>query len=193
VRTGVPLPETLAEELAAQAGDDEFAATAAAVWRCRGLLEDGAAEEHFARALRLHERVGEEFGAARTALCYGERLRRAGRRVDAREQLRRALAAFERAGAEPWVRRATAELRAAGETRGPAARDAAEALTPQELQIALVVGGGATNREAAAALFLSAKTIEMHLSRIYRKLGIRSRAELAARVARHEVEPVAAR
>src|SRR5262249_31447560 len=92
-----------------------------------------------------------------TRLLYGERLRRAGRRSDARIQLRGALDAFDQLGAEPWAARSAQELRASGGTvrTDPAAR---EELTPQELQVALVVAEGATTREAAARLFLSPKT-----------------------------------
>ena len=118
------------------------------------------------------------FERARTELCYGERLRRARRRAEARGQLHAALETFERLGAQPWANRARNELRATGET---ARRDrtASDELTLQELQVALRVAQGATNREAAAALFLSPKTVEAHLSRIYSKLRVRSRTELA--------------
>ena len=91
-----------------------------------------------------------------------------------------ALAVFERLGAEPWAERARGELRATGGPTGSAAPAiATDELTAQELQIALQVAQGRTNREVAAALFLSAKTIEYHLGSIYRKLGIRRRGELA--------------
>jgi DNA-binding CsgD family transcriptional regulator len=147
--------------------------------RCRGLLaEADRAERHFEEALALHERVESPFALARTRLCYGERLRRAGRRVEAREQLRRALETFERVGAGPWAERARGELRASGETLRRREPFEAEELTPQELQIALQVAEGKTNKEVGAALFLSHKTVEFHLSRIYRKLDIHSRAEL---------------
>ena len=118
------------------------------------------------------------FEAARTQLAYGERLRRSGRRIDAREQLRAALVVFERLGAAPWAERARAELRASGERlrrRDPATRDE---LTPQEVQIAMVVIEGKTNREVGAQLFLSPKTVEWHLGNIYRKLAVRSRSQL---------------
>ena len=158
--------------------------TAALAWRCRGLL---AGEEEFdaafGEALRLHGLAGAVLAEARTALLYGERLRRAGRRVDARVQLHAALETFERLGAGAWAARAEGELRASGEALRRRDAEPAERLTPQELQIALVVAGGATNREAGAALFLSPKTIEAHLGRIYRKLAIRSRTELARLVA----------
>jgi DNA-binding NarL/FixJ family response regulator len=119
------------------------------------------------------------FERARTELCLGERLRRARQRTLARTHLHRALTGFERLGAAPWAQRARAELRATGETvrRGG---DHAGQLTPQELQVALVVSRGASNHEAAATLFISQKTVEYHLSNIYRKTNIRSRADLAS-------------
>jgi DNA-binding NarL/FixJ family response regulator len=118
------------------------------------------------------------FERARTQLCYGERLRRARRRADARRHLHDALDTFTRRGAQPRADRVRTELRATGSTVGRSA-DALPRLTPQELQVALVVARGATNHEAAATLFLSQKTIEYHLSNIYRKTNIRSRADLA--------------
>src|SRR5207249_8897288 len=111
------------------------------------------------------------------------RLRRARRRIDARVPLRAALACFERLGADPWAVRARIELVATGETVRSSEAARTDELTPQELEIARLVAGGATNREAATALHLSPKTIEAHLSRIYRKLRIRSRTELARRLA----------
>jgi DNA-binding CsgD family transcriptional regulator len=147
--------------------------------RCRALVAEASAfEGPFERALALHAVAGNPFEEARTRLSYGERLRRNGRRIDAREQLRSSLAVFERLGAEPWAERARAELRATGERlrRGdPATRDE---LTPQEVQIALVVAEGKTNREVGAQLFVSPKTVEWHLGNIYRKLGVGSRTQL---------------
>jgi DNA-binding CsgD family transcriptional regulator len=142
------------------------------------LAADDAFDDAFANAVSLHEWIGDRLAAARARLCWGERLRRAGRRADAREQLRASLAAFEELGARAWADRAGAELRATGETiRRRVAWDDRE-LTPQELQIAAHVAEGRTNREVGAALFLSHKTVESHLARVYRKLGIHSRAEL---------------
>jgi DNA-binding CsgD family transcriptional regulator len=156
--------------------------------RCRGLLADGDGfESHFLLALDLHAQAENPFALARTRLCYGERLRRAGRRVDAREQLRAALETFDRVGARPWAERARGELRTTGEKLRRREPHEAEELTPQELQIALQVAEGRSNKEAGAALFLSHKTIEFHLSRIYRKLGIHSRAELIRRFASEHV------
>ena len=116
---------------------------------------------------------------ARARLAYGERLRRAGRRVDAREQLSDALSTFEGVGAAPWAGQARRQLQASGATLRRRDPNAADVLTPQELQVALYVADGRTNREVAASLFISPKTVELHLSRIYRKLGVRSRTELA--------------
>ena len=165
------------ERLASQSG---LASQLAASCRCRGLL---ASNEEFEATLRAGlvqcDRVPRPFERARIELCLGERLRRARRRVDARKHLRSSIALFQQLGAAPWVEKARSELRASGETirlREPASRDV---LTPQELKVALVVAEGLSNREAATALFLSPKTIEAHLGRVYRKLGIRSRSELA--------------
>ncbi len=151
--------------------------------RSQGLLaEADAMDEPFARALRLHAQTPDTFELARTRLCYGERLRRAKRRMQAREQLRAAFEAFSDLGAATWAQLARLELRATGET---VRRDASAlyALTPQELRIAMVLAEGRTTREAAAQLFLSPKTIEYHLRSAYRKLGISSRDELAKALA----------
>ncbi|NUW32694.1 AAA family ATPase [Nonomuraea sp. SMC257] len=142
--------------------------------RCRALA--GGDDELFEEALRLH---GEPFEGARTALLYGERLRRAGRPGQARAHLRAAMEAFQRLGAEPWARRAHGELRAAGETAARPESDALAALTPQELRIARLVAAGASSKEVAAQLFLSPRTVEYHLYKVYPKLGITSRTELA--------------
>ena len=160
---------------------------AAAACRYRGLLAEGQeeAEGFFHRALELHDGRPEPFDRARTELCYGERLRRDGRRVQARSHLRAALSTFDRLGAGPWAERARRELAATGVRARRRVPETGNELTAQELQVALIVASGASNREAAAALFLSTKTIEFHLARIYRKLGLRTRTELAAYVVRH--------
>ena len=113
---------------------------------------------------------------------HGERLRRIGQRVGARGELRAALEAFERLEATPWVEPPGQSCaRAASGCDG--ARESHDELTPQELQVALQVAEGKTNKEVAAAMFLSPKTIEFHLARIFRKLGVSSRTELARRIA----------
>ena len=134
---------------------------------------------HFDEALGLHAQTPDVFETARTRLAYGARLRRSGQRVRAREQLREAIELFDDLGAEPWSSLARAELEATGETARKRDPSTLDQLTPQEVQIALLLAGGSTTREAAAAMFLSPKTIEYHLRNVYRKLGIHSREELA--------------
>jgi DNA-binding CsgD family transcriptional regulator len=152
------------------------------------LAPDDDFERAFTEAFAVHTRSDDVWSAGRTRLAYGERLRRVGRKVDARAELRLALQTFEDQGAEVWAERARSELRASGETlRRRRAREERE-LTPQELQIVLHVARGMTNREVGAALFLSHKTIEFHLGRVYRKLGMSSRAELISRFAREAAE-----
>jgi ATP/maltotriose-dependent transcriptional regulator MalT len=147
--------------------------------RCRGLLSAGAAaERHFAEALSLHAQTQRTFDRARTQLAYGEHLRRSRRRLAAREQLRAALDGFERLGAGPWAERAATEVRATGEHARKRDYGTIDQLTPQELQIVRFVGEGASNKEVGAQLFLSPRTIDYHLRRIFIKLGISSRAEL---------------
>jgi DNA-binding CsgD family transcriptional regulator len=136
-------------------------------------------EPSFQQAIELHERTPDRFESARTRLAYGERLRRARNRVRAREQLRAALETFERLDSPTWAERARAELAATGETVRRRDPSSVEELTPQELQIAMLLSAGRTTREAAAAVFLSPKTVEYHLRHVYLKLGINSRGELA--------------
>jgi DNA-binding CsgD family transcriptional regulator len=177
-REGAQRTLAVLERQARQSGLPTATAVAS---RYRGLLtdDDAKAERLFLRALELHERLPTPFDRARTELCFGERLRRGRRRREARVQLRSALATFDRLGAAPWSERARRELAASGERTRRRAADTRDELTPQELQVAIAVAEGATNREAAAQLFVSPKTIETHLSHIYRKLGVRSRTELA--------------
>jgi DNA-binding NarL/FixJ family response regulator len=156
--------------------------SAARAERCRGIVAASDFDTHFLEAIALHERGDVVFQHARTHLVYGERLRRAQRRRDARVQLRAAAEIFDRLDARPWAERARAELRASGETLASGG-DGTEQLTPQELQIALLVTEGRTNAEVGRALFLSTRTVEFHLSRAYRKLGVASRIELTRRLA----------
>jgi tetratricopeptide (TPR) repeat protein len=169
------------DDVSSPSGEDVPVRTAwleAMTWRCRALL--APREEmlpFFERALAAHDRCEMPFERARTLLALGERLRRGRQRSQARTHLRKALEIFERLDANAWSARARAELAATGETVGRGTGIAAN-LTPQELQVAMVVAGGASNQEAAAALFLSQKTIEYHLSNIYRKMSLHSRADL---------------
>jgi DNA-binding CsgD family transcriptional regulator len=154
-------------------------ALAIAARLCGYLAGDAELDHHFGEALRPRDAdAASPFERARTQLLYGERLRRARRRIDAREQLRAAVEAFDELGAKPWAERARRELGASGISIPRRDPTAPEKLTPQELQIALHVTEGKTNKEVAAALFLSTKTIEFHLTRVYRKLELHSRGEL---------------
>jgi DNA-binding CsgD family transcriptional regulator len=155
-----------------------------AAWAEALVVVDRQYEEVFAAAMAALEPLASEhsFERARLRLNWGERLRRSGRRIDARGHLRAAHDVFELLGAEPWAERARAELRAGGETarrRNPSSLDE---LTPQELHVLREIAAGATYRQAAQNLFLSPKTIEYHLHKIYRKLDVQSRQELVARL-----------
>jgi DNA-binding NarL/FixJ family response regulator len=142
------------------------------------LAQNGDAVTEFDHATRLGAGSNRPFDAARTKLLYGEFLRRHRRRADSREYLRAALEEFEELGAAAWAERARAELRASGETARKRDPSTIAQLTPQELQIARLVSDGFSNKEAAAQLFLSPRTIDYHLRKVFMKLGISSRAEL---------------
>jgi DNA-binding CsgD family transcriptional regulator len=163
----------------AAATGSEWAKITAA--RCRGLLQDtprrGVAQ--LEEAVTKAETSASAFEQARARLCLGETLRRARRRSDARPQLERAHAAFESLGARPWAERAVAELHATGLTALPRRTPVHVRLTPQELRVAMQVAEGLSNKEVATRLFLSPKTIEVHLGHIYDKLGVHSRTTLA--------------
>lgn len=174
----------------ALAAERRWALAAAA--RCAALLAgDDEIDERFRAALDLAEQNASAFERARTELCYGERLRRSNRRKEARAHLRTAVGIFDEAGAAPWAERARAELRATGVTVKRRDPSAPERLTPQELQIALLVADGRTNREVAGTMFVSRKTVEYHLTHIYRKLDIHSRAELTRLFAASRAAPAA--
>ena len=152
---------------------------AALAARTRALLADGmAADELFRQALATHAATDRPLDQARTALLYGEHLRRGRRRADARQPLRAALDTFEHLGARRWAERARAELRATGQTARLHGPGALGQLTPQEMQVARAVSHGATSRQAAAQLFISPRTVDHHLRNVFRKLGITSRGEL---------------
>jgi DNA-binding CsgD family transcriptional regulator len=143
------------------------------------LAEENDAEAHFQQALALHAGSPRVFDRARTQLAYGEYLRRARRRVDAREHLRAALATFEDLQAKPWADRASQELRASGETIRRRDVSTTSDLTPTELQVAQLVRQGMSNREVASQLFVSPRTIDFHLRNVFAKTGVTSRMELA--------------
>ncbi len=148
--------------------------------RCHALLANDTADEHFEEAIRLHRASGTALELAKTELLYGNRLRRRRKPKAAREHLRDAVLIFQSYQADHWVARARAELRAAGDTTGEP-KDRPE-LTGQQTRIARLVAEGATNREIAARLFLSHRTVEHHLRNIFARLGVRSRVELARRL-----------
>ncbi|HEX5428179.1 MAG TPA: helix-turn-helix transcriptional regulator, partial [Pedococcus sp.] len=155
-------------------------AATALVEHGRALLADGAeAEQHFERSLVAHADSPRTPDRARTELAYGEWLRRHRRRVDAREHLRAALAVHEELGATPMAERAAQELRASGETARRRDVSTATDLTAQERQVAALVQQGLSNKDAAARLFVSPRTIDFHLRNVFTKLGVTSRGELA--------------
>jgi hypothetical protein len=141
------------------------------------LAPDDEAAGLFRKAL-LVTPPGVPFGHARVQLAYGTWLRRRRRRSDARIHLRSASEIFDTLGAIPWTKRAQSELRASGETRRRRTPDCRDDLSPQERQVTQLVAEGLTNREIAARLFLSHRTVSSHLYRIFRKLDISSRSEL---------------
>jgi DNA-binding CsgD family transcriptional regulator len=153
--------------------------------RAQGLVDtEDSFDRHFSAALRFHKLAHRPFETARTQLRFGQRLRRGRARATARVQLRAAWEAFSGLGADCWADQTHAELLATGERLPDRARSGADLLTPQELQVARTVRDGASNRQAAERLFLSPKTVEYHLSHVYRKLDIASRADLAAALIR---------
>jgi DNA-binding CsgD family transcriptional regulator len=170
---------TLAEfEATAERTGRRWALAAAA--RCRGLLATpDTTDAVFDEAHRRVAALPSPFERARTELCWGERLRRDGRRVEARRHLHDAHQRFEALGAVPWAEKAARELRSSGgrARRGPRARTAE--LTAQQAQIATMVAEGRTNKSIANSLFLSPRTIEFHLSQVYRKLDVDNRTQLA--------------
>ncbi|MFD1544193.1 AAA family ATPase [Nonomuraea guangzhouensis] len=182
-------------EAAVRAGRDDLAVRAAAgfegwavvvdrPWatavaaRLRGLLAQGdEAGEHFARAVAVP--ADQPFQQARNELLYGEWLRRAHRRSDARLRLRAAFEGFDALGAVPWARRAHGELEAAGEAAAVSASGGLlDRLTPQERQVVRLAAAGLSNRQIGARLFLSPRTVGHHLYKAFPKLGVASRAQL---------------
>jgi DNA-binding NarL/FixJ family response regulator len=157
----------------------------ALVERCLALTadDDATAVTHFELALAAHADSADAFEQATTEMLFGARLRRSGERVAARAHLRAARDAFVAMDLTLWAQRCTAELAATGETVRHPGKGPIEALTSQEARVAQLVSRGLTNREVAAALFLSPKTVERHLSGVYRKRGVRSRTELARAMA----------
>lgn len=170
-----------ADELTTFAEQTQVPWASAASAHARAIRSDGAqAVTLFEHALEAHARSTRRPDRARTQLALGEHLRRSRRRIDAREHLRSALETFEDLGATRWAERARQELRASGETarrRGPST---SAALTAQEQHVASLVRQGLGSRDVAARLFVSPRTVDFHLRNVFTKLGVSSRAELAA-------------
>jgi DNA-binding CsgD family transcriptional regulator len=153
--------------------------------RVRALLSEGeVAESLYRESIEHLSCTRARLELARTHLLYGEWLRRERRRLDARKHLRTALEAFTSMGAEAFARRAERELLATGERARKRTVDTLDQLTPQETQIARLAANGDTNREIAAQLFISPSTVEYHLRKAFRKLGVKSRTQLAHRMLR---------
>jgi DNA-binding CsgD family transcriptional regulator len=158
--------------------------------RCRGLVLDE--EARYRESIERLARSRAAVDLARSRLLYGEWLRRENRRTEARDQLRRAHADFSSFGAEAFAERARRELLATGETARKRVDETRDVLTPQEVQIAQLARDGQTNPEIGAQLFISARTVEYHLSKVFLKLGISSRKELRRALAAAEQVPVLA-
>jgi DNA-binding CsgD family transcriptional regulator len=160
--------------------------------RSRALVSEGeAAEGSYREAIDRLGRTRRRPDLARAHLVYGEWLRRQRRRRDARDHLRTAFEMFDSIGMDAFAARARAELRATGERARPRSPGAPEVLTPQEEQIARLVAEHLSNREIAAQLFISASTVEYHLRKVFRKLGVSSRTELARKLRDSRTPPTA--
>src|SRR5882724_10451579 len=147
------------------------------------LVEDQLAEELYVEALDRLGRTRMAVDLARAHLLYGEWLRRHRRRLDARKQLRTAHELFSDFGMEAFAERARVELEATGEHARKRTVETRGDLTPQEAQIARLASDGLSNAEIGARLFISTHTVEYHLRKVFRKLGVKSRTQLARRVA----------
>ena len=174
------LAEQWLAELESFADGTDMAWARAAVHHCRAVLGTGAVEDELREALRWHARSPRLPARARTQLALGEHLRRQRRRTDARAPLREALDTFEGLGATSWAERARQELRASGETARRGDKLVATDLTAQETQVAGLVRQGLSNKDVAARLFISPRTVDFHLRNVFAKLGVSSRTELVA-------------
>jgi DNA-binding CsgD family transcriptional regulator/tetratricopeptide (TPR) repeat protein len=184
VRAGEPdLAREWVEELAGFAAATGRPWARATVAFGRAMTADPGApddvEPLFTEALTRHAQAGRPPDRARTHLAYGEWLRRAQRRVDARVHLRHALETFGDLHAEPLVERATAELRASGETARKRDPSTLVKLTPMELKVAQLVSSGLSNKDVAAQIWVSPRTVAFHLRNVFAKTGVTSRGELA--------------
>jgi len=167
------------ESVTRPVGESEWALAFVALAGAQ-LREGDEAERLYQEAIERFDRIRAPILRACGQLLYGETLRRAGRRVDARTQLGAAFETLSSCGMKGFAERAQRELKATGETLRTRGSDAADELTDQELTIARLVGEGLTNRDIGARLFLSAHTVEWHLRKVFTKLGVRSRREIRA-------------
>ncbi len=182
VRAGEPnLARGWVDDLAAFAEGTgrPWALATVAYGRAMTAADADEAEALFQDALSRHLRAGRRLDEARAHLAYGEWLRRAQRRLDAREHLRRALEFFNDVHAGPLVERATAELRASGETARKRDPSTLVKLTPMERKVAQLVSSGLSNKEVAAQMWVSPRTVAFHLRNVFAKAGVSSRGELA--------------
>ena len=146
--------------------------------RCQALIETGDTEALYLDAIARLGRTGVQIELARARLLYGEWLRRQRRRVDARKELRAAYETFCAMGVDGFAQRALQELLATGETVRKRSVDTFAELTPQEAAIARLAGAGHTNPEIGDQLYLSPRTVEWHLRKVFAKLGVTSRRQL---------------
>jgi ATP/maltotriose-dependent transcriptional regulator MalT len=180
--------ERLTEELAAKGKRLDRRWAIATSSRCRGLLKAArgdisGASEALTHALTEHDRLQQPFELGRTLLALGIQQRRSKERRFARETLERALRIFNDLGASLWAEKATADLaRIGGRPKGT------DELTVTERRVVELVAAGSSNREVAARLFISLKTVEANLSKVYQKLGLRSRSQLASRTASERIK-----
>lgn len=184
IRSGAP--QEAARHLNTLATTEPHSRTVrAAILRCQGLITDDLnPDTPFKDALDLHDPTVEPIEQARTLLCYGQRLRRRKRRRDAARILREAYDRFIETHALGWAEQCRVEIAALGHQPGSRPRGHVQPLTQQERLIAAAAADGLTNQEISARLFLSPKTVDYHLGKVYRKLGIRSRTELARSIVR---------
>jgi DNA-binding CsgD family transcriptional regulator len=173
--TAADAAEQLAET--ARASGTDWAAGVAA--RSQAQLDGPRAEELYREAVDRLERTNLRVESARARLLYGEWLRRTGRRLEAREQLRSSYDAMAAMGLEAFAGRARRELNATGETVRRQTVDTQQELTAQELHIARLAAGGLTNAEIASELFISPRTVEWHIRKVFTKLRLTARRQLA--------------
>jgi DNA-binding CsgD family transcriptional regulator len=147
--------------------------------RAQALISEGdAADALYCEAIERLERSRIRIELARARLLYGEWLRRQNRRMDARAQLRAVHETFSRIGAKAFAERARRELSATGETVPKRTAERRDVLTPQEAQVARMARDGHSNPEIGAQLFISPRTVEYHLRKVFRKLDVSTRREL---------------